>query len=451
MDLDAKQQEAVDLCLSRRNRIVAVTGAAGTGKTTIIKTVADALLKEQYRVVIAAPTGKAARRITQATGHRAVTMHRMLEYPRPGERDEKTGKPINPGIPKRGRKNPLDYDAIIVDEYAMVNYELDRNVIDALGRGARLLVFGDISQLPPIEPYQVKTTDTTAFERHLARCSIALEHVYRQAGDSGILDAAGRVRKGTLPKRTEDFNYLFSEKPIDVLKTLVSGTDAAYSHDFRLLGNQIIVPQRKGWVGTAALNRLLRDILNPNAGAYDELELPRTKHNDDPDNPMYVCVGDKVVCTENTYDMRDYQRRYGEYNDKGQGIESTFINTPESSCMLNGETGIITRISDDGSIHIDMGDRTVDVPSTYVEHSWKKDTYYDIDPRKHIDLAYALTTHKCQGSEFDHVIYVINRSSLFMLNRKNTYTAITRAKKTVRVITDQRGLQLALRPEIKAK
>lgn len=441
MELDAKQREAVQLCLNRSKRIVAVTGAAGTGKTTIIKYIAEEFDEQDIKVTIAAPTGKAARRITQATGLRAQTVHKLLEYPRPGELDE-DGKIRDSGQPKRCRKFPLTAQVVIVDEYAMMNTELDRNVIDALDRGARLLCFGDVNQLAPIEPYKLKKIDETPFEKHLKKTSITLEHIYRQIADGGILHAADRVRKGQMPRRHSDFRYEFTEKPVDYLLEKVSD-------DFLSVNNQIIVPTKKGWVGTKAVNRLLRDMLNPNAGILHELQLPRNKHDEDPDHPMVISVGDKVVCTENTYDMRDYQQRYTSFSDKGYGRESSFIETPECFLMMNGETGVITKLHDDGSIDIDMGDRTVCVPSMYVEFNYRRSNFYEVDPRRRIDLAYALTTHKCQGSEYDRVMYVINRSNRWMLDRKNFYTAVTRARNQVTVVTDQRGLQMALRPEVR--
>ena len=226
------------------------------------------------------------------------------------------------------------------------------------------------------------------------------------------------------------------EQPVEFITSEVEDS-------YRRIDRQIIVPTKKGWVGTRALNRVLRDRLNPNANTYDEVELPRHSYDKDPDNPMLISIGDKVVCTENTYDMRDYQMRYETFNSRGHGLASYFIDTPDTHLMLNGETGLVTFIGEDGTLHIDMGDRTVSVPHTYTEYNFRKGNFYDVDPRKRIDLAYALTTHKCQGSEYEEVIYLINRSNMWMLNRKNTYTAVTRARHRVLFVCDQRGLQMA--------
>src|SRR5262245_39068034 len=145
MDLHPLQQRAVELCLDFKNpqRTVAISGQAGTGKTTIIKNVYSELVQRGYIVSVCAPTGKAARRITQLTGSPARTIHRLLEYPKPGERDPDTGEALNTSQPSRCSSNPLPHHVILADEYAMVGYELDRNLLDALRPGSRLLTFGD--------------------------------------------------------------------------------------------------------------------------------------------------------------------------------------------------------------------------------------------------------------------------------------------------------------------
>lgn len=443
--LDDKQLEAVEMCLDEKKRIAAVTGPAGTGKTTIIREVARRLRENDKSYIVCAPTGKAARRITEATGLPALTIHRLLEYPRPGERDPDTGKVLSATDPKRDHNNPLLYDVVIADEYMMVNYELDRNLIDALGRG-RLLVFGDVHQLRPIEPSKSKVQDIAPFEKHLKRASVHLDHVYRQGEGSGILSNANRIRKGSMPTRTDDFKFLVTDKPVAILRSAVQQCLES-GIDFRSIDNQIIVPTRKTWIGTNALNTMLKIVLNPDA----EFDLTLPRHSWDEKNGFRcdVSVGDKVVCTENTYDMRNYDDRFTEFDNDGMGIMDSYLECPDTKMMLNGETGVITEIHADGSLEIDMGDRTVEVPSIYAEYSWSRKDMFDVDPRKRIDLAYALTTHKCQGSEFKSVIYVINKSCAFMLNRLNYYTAVTRARDVVYVVSDQRSMQYALRPEQK--
>ena len=442
MELSPEQKEAVDLCLNPANRIVAITGQAGTGKTTIIKTLAEYYNEKGTPFVLCAPTGKAARRITEATGFKAVTMHRLLEYPKPGERNPETGEVLDTTHPKRGYKIPLDQKVVIADEYAMVNHSLSRNLMDALGSGARLICFGDINQLAPIEKDKIKSEDSTPFEKLLDRVSYRLDRVFRQSGDSGILFNADRIRRGLMPVSKDDFKVNFILNPVKVLSQYVLD-NLENDLDFRSVKNQIIVADRKSWIGTRKLNRMLRDALNEYP--VDEFDLPR--YSWDELNPVRIGVGDKIINTENRYDMRHYDDRYGYFRDDGTPAVESYIDVPPSKEFLNGEIGIVTEIFADGSFHVDVGDRLVEVPAYYNEYNHKNGSVFPIDPRKGIDLAYAVTTHKVQGSEFDNVVYVMNRSVSYMYDRKNFYTAVTRAKSHVQVMTDQNSLQAAMRLE----
>jgi len=448
MQLHPIQAEAVELCLDETKRIVAITGPAGSGKTTIIKAVTERLEQQSKIIGLCAPTGKAARRITQATNYEAVTIHRLLEYPKPGERDPETGKPMNPGQPKRDHQNPLWHDIIICDEYAMVNYELDRNLIDALKRGARLIVVGDVYQLPPIEQNQAQQQQPAPFERHLERegATIKLEHVFRQAEDGGILTAANQIRLGRTPTKADDFQYVFTENhPAYLMKYL----ENCHEQDikFNTLDRQIITPEKKSWIGTGPLNLKLQQLYNRDNLEMDCLYLPRHSW-EKTSGELTIARGDKLVCTENTYDMRDYHERYAEFGDNELGIQSTFIPVPPHKMMLNGEIGIVEDIFADGSFYLDVGDRTVHIPASFNEYNFHKDSFYPKDPRRSIDLAYALTTHKSQGSEFERVIYLMSHTKPFMLNRRNFYTAVTRARDHVLVIADQRAIQYGLRPYV---
>ena len=160
---DKTQAEAIGACCDISRRIVPVTGAAGTGKTTILQNVYKTLKARGHQVVLCAPTGKAAKRIQEATGIRARTIHRLLEYPHPGERDEKTGKTLISTDPKRDRQNPIDFDVVLVDEYAMVSVEVHRNLIDALPHGGIIRMFGDANQLQPIESSKRLQAEPSSF------------------------------------------------------------------------------------------------------------------------------------------------------------------------------------------------------------------------------------------------------------------------------------------------
>ena len=444
--LDQKQIDAVAISADLSKRIVAISGPAGSGKTTIIENTVNKLNETHEIVVICAPTGKAARRIKEATGLDAVTIHKLLEYPRPGERDEKTGEPMKSGVPRRGRVTPLDAKVIIVDEYAMVNWELHNNLIAALPSGGVIRAFGDVHQLPPIESYKV--TDNagkkmeTPFEKLLKRPdSVNLETVYRQAEGSNILLNADKIRRGHTPqvnKDLGDFYIRLSDDPVKALKTLVlEGMEN--SVDFRSVTNQIITPTKKTWIGTQKLNVMLRNLLNPRPEQTQSL--PRHKWDKD---GLTLGLGDKIVCTTNTYDMRDYYDRFAEWTETGTPIMHTFITCPATKQMLNGETGRVTAINPDGGIECDFGDRIVEIPAQYDEYWAERDTVITTQPQRELDLAYALTTHKCQGSQFSHVVYLMNRSAQFILSRQNFYTAVTRAKDRVDIITDQTALKVAV-------
>lgn len=454
VELDGQQLEGVSLCVDLKHRLAAVTGAAGTGKTTIIRKVYETLVGKGISVVLAAPTGKAARRIKEATGINALTIHKLLQYNRPGERDAETGEPLDVTKPKRNRQNPLDYKVILVDEYAMVNYELHDNMMAALPSGGCIRAFGDVNQLPPIEKDSAKVVDSrltsvklTPFQKLIARPddSVILEHVYRQAEGSNILMNADKIRRGhSIPMNVDqgDFYVRLTSAPIPMLKSAILEALKA-GIDYRQINNQIIVPSKKSWVGTKALNSVLRDLLNPNPKQTTEL----MRHEYDKDR-VVVGLGDKVVCTENTYDLRDYFERYAEWTEDMKPVPHSYIPCPETKQMLNGETGIIIAIYPDGSLEIDFGDRIVEVPRTMSEYWEKRDTVIDVYPGKSIDLAYALTTHKCQGSEFDQIMYILNKSMIYSQSRQNFYTAVTRAKKRVTIIADQASIRTSLQKVI---
>jgi exodeoxyribonuclease V alpha subunit len=225
------------------------------------------------------------------------------------------------------------------------------------------------------------------------------------------------------------------------MKYIQNATDAGI--EFNTLENQIISPLRSSWIGTIPLNMRLQQYYNSTNLVDQCIELPR--HTWD-HNTVNVARGDKVVCTENTYDMRNYHDRYEKFNDEDIGLDSTFITTPDHSVMLNGETGIVEDIFADGSLLVRMEDRSVFIPATYQEYNYYSDNFHPVDPRKRVDLAYVLTTHKCQGSEFNRVVYVISGTRPHMLNRRNFYTAVTRAREHVMTICDQKALAHSLRP-----
>lgn len=443
---DEAQQRAIVMSCDLSKRLVAVSGAAGSGKTTIIRKAYEHFQKEHIGVVLAAPTGKAARRIKEATGIDAVTIHKLLEYNRPGERDPKTGKPLDVTQPKRDRSNPLYYRVVIVDEYAMVNHELHNNLLAALPSGGCIRAFGDIHQLPPIESYKVTDSKNvradTPFEKVIKMPhSVVLENVYRQGEGSNVLDAANKIRKGHTPPINQDlgdFYIKITDKPLDILRAHVKEM-LEKGVDYRAIQNQIITPTKKSWVGTQRLNGMLRSILNPRP----EQQIELVRHLWDKDK-CTVGIGDKIVCTSNTYDMRPYFERFSEWTEDMVPMMESYIPCPPTKQMLNGETGIITQIYPDGGMDIDFGDRIVELPASYEEYWSQKDMVIDVSPQRDIDLAYALTTHKCQGSEFEQICYVLNKSAQYVQSRQNLYTAVTRARSKALVITDQSSIRVSI-------
>lgn len=418
---DDKQNEAIDACCDLSKRIVAVTGEAGTGKTLLIKEVARQLSAAGYTVQSSAPTGKAAKRIKEATGLEAMTNHRMLGYGTPlehEEEDEKTGKKkivkVSTG-PKFFKRYPMPYDTILCDEYAMVNEEINRNLIDALKSGARICVFGDVNQLKPIEEDKRLEGQPSPFMRALAKFSaVTLVTNHRQDEGSGIASNGRLILQGRMPRRLDDFTITHTDKPVQVVQEFVKAQLDA-GENYSDTEHQIITAMNKSWIGTKKLNLVIQAMFWYRDRPY--IDLPRYKAwSGEDEGPIRVQIGSKVVYTANTYDLGN-----------GQSV-------------FNGEVGMVCEIDyADGSVDIDLGDRIITVPPWLIT---VKDNGQVIegDPRRNIDHAYVLTTHKCQGSEFKHVCYVLNKSTTYVQSRRNFYTAITRARKHCTLITDAQSL-----------
>lgn len=410
LTLDSLQTQAIDLCCSTNERIVGVTGQAGTGKTTIMRQVYEALADAGHDIALAAPTGKAAKRISEATGIPATTIHRLLEFTHPGDPDPNTGKVTGVSVPRRRPDNPLEQSVILVDEASMINKQLWRDLIDAMSRGAIIRCFGDVNQLPPIEDdYNDKTP--SPFQKVLKDFkSVRLEHIYRQGEGSGIVKNGHRVLHGMMPFVADDFKIIWTGElaPNDPVSRLLKFVTDHPEIDFNSLDNQIITPINKSWIGQYELNIKLQQLIQKDK-IFDAIMLPRPRW--EKDKTCMIVPGDKVIWRKNDYKLEIY----------------------------NGETGRIVDVVND-VISIDFGDRVVGVPP-WVEYLDADGNTKGYDPREQIDLAYAVTTHKSQGSEYQHSVYVIDKSSYSMHHRNNLYTAITRARKSAFVITDQRSLQ----------
>ena len=436
MLLDAEQQAAVNSCVDTAKRLVSVTGEAGTGKTTIIRQTCDLLQEKNISFAIAAPTGKAARRIREATGYPATTIHKLLEFNRP-DMDEETGEATSVSGPARTRSNPLDQYVIIVDEYAMVSTALHRDLVAAIPSAGCLRTFGDVRQLPPIENGDL-ADPTSPFSKCLAMPNtFALNNIYRQAEGNGIIEVARRITRGQFFTSNTDVSVQLGDAVLHTLYGSLTNSDT----DWRDINNQIISPARKSDIGTIRLNNILQARFNPEMPG--KIELPRNKW--EVKNKVYVSIGDKVVCNTNSYDLRDYGERFSEYNNRGVGLMGSFIPCPETKQMLNGEVGRVVDIDALGVLEIDFGDRVVELPPTVEEYSARHSRHFNYDPRKVIELAYALTTHKCQGSQYDNVCYIMASCAFYNLSRPNFYTGVTRAVKHATIISDQRSLATSLK------
>jgi len=410
LNLDNEQRQAIEVCCDLDRRVVPVTGPAGSGKTTILQHVFRTLYKHGSQVVLCAPTGKAAKRIKEATGIDACTIHRLLEYPHPGEVDQNTGKTLISTDPKRDRINPILPKVVLADEYNMLSVEVHRNLLDALPHGGVIRMFGDADQLQPIETNKRLQAEPSSFLKMLDKFDgIRLKTIHRQAEGSNIIANGRRIISGQMPLRKEDFELKITDEPVQAVLDFIQD-NLTEDIDYGTIYNQIISPTKVGWVGTEALNAAIQQLLQPMTKPY--IEIARHKWSKIEEQRIYI--GDKVIYTVNNYPLE----------------------------VFNGETGLVTKFLDDGGIEVDFGDKSIIIPVS-LEMEGRHGTYYT-NPQKDLDLAYVITTHKAQGSEYNKVCYVMNRSRSFLLNRKNLYTGITRAKEKVTIITDAKSINLSL-------
>lgn len=407
---DELQQLAIRLCCSTDARIVSVTGQAGTGKTTIMKTVYHAFTDAGHNVVLAAPTGKAAKRIQEATGIPAMTIHRLLEFSHPGDPDEKTGKPIGISMPKRGPYHPLPYTVILVDEYSMVTTNLNRQLIDAMRTGSMLRAFGDANQLPPIEDFVVSSAplpEDSPFKKFLKRFpAVKLKNIYRQGEGSDVVFNAHRILNKMCPQERGDFKLILGTDQQPSLLRLVEDEP----EEFRSLAYQVITPTHRGWIGTRDLNNKMQQIIQGHNMSRAHV-IPRDKWDK---TELSLVEGDKILWTKNDYVLE----------------------------IFNGETGHVVAF-EDGQVVIDFGDRTISVPPI-IKYEKPDGTHAAYDPRKCIRLAYAITTHASQGSEYDSVVYMMDKYSMVLQDQSNFYTGVTRAKRRATVIADRWSFQKAV-------
>ena len=383
--LTEEQRQAV--CLALQEKLLIITGGPGTGKTTILQAVIRLLEEKKLRIHLASPTGRAAKRLAEVTGHEATTLHRLLEWnPREG------------GF-QRNARNPLETDFVVVDEVSMLDILLTHHLLQAIPLAATLLLVGDADQLPSVGPGTV-LRDLLGVAGIPA---IRLTTIFRQAAESRIVSNAHRVNQGQLPDlsvpaadQAQDFFFLSEEDPTRLQQLIVDlahrRLPARYGLD-PLADIQVLTPMHRGPIGAGQLNAALQAALNPpRAGAAELLRGGRIFR-----------VGDRVLQLRNNYDK----------------------------AVFNGDLGRIAAIDPiQQAIMVQVDDREVS---------------YDFSDADELTLAYAMTVHKSQGSEYPCVILVMHSTHYPMLQRNLLYTALTRAKRLLVVVGTQKALAIATR------
>lgn len=389
--LDEMQKKAV--FESIQHGVMILTGGPGTGKTTTINAMIHFFESEGLDLLLAAPTGRAAKRMTEATGYEAQTIHRLLEVNGNPEEEGNTGF-------SRNAENPLEADAIIIDEMSMVDLPLMYALADAVMPGTRLILVGDSNQLPSVGPGSVlkDIISSGCFS------VVKLTKIFRQAGESDIVVNAHKINRGEpvlLDNKSRDFFFLKRQDAnviISVVLTLIQKKLPKYVnaqiHDI-----QVLTPMRKGLLGVERLNKILQEYLNPPDKSKNEREYGERLFRE----------GDKVMQIKNNYQLEwEVKTKYGMTVDKGLGI-------------FNGDMGIIKSIN--------TYEETVTVE--YDEHRLVEYPYGLLDE---LELAYAITVHKAQGSEYPAVIIPLLQGPRQLYYRNLLYTAVTRAKSCVTLV-----------------
>mgnify|MGYP004534121643 FL=1 len=401
MILSEKQKEAIRTI--NDNNVTIITGGPGTGKTTIIKSIIEIYKQRKYKIVLCAPTGRAAKRMTETTGEEAQTLHRLLEI----------GKVDDDVFYKKDKDfegAPIDADIIIVDEMSMVDMFVMSYLLDCIYLGTKLILVGDTDQLPSVGPGSV-LKDIISSEKI---STVHLDKIFRQAARSKIIVNAHRVNNGQKfiqkddaelsENAKEDFFFIKEnnqEKILEQVLSLCNGRLKKFG-DYDFFENiQVLTPTKKGMLGTKELNKSLQQELNP----------PREGEPEKASMGAVFRIGDRIMQTKNNYDMY-WERREGDSIETGNGV-------------FNGEIGTITNINEkEKNIRIKFDDDKV--------------CWYEFNDLEQIDHSYCITIHKAQGSEFDVVIMIVPQAAPMLLTRNLLYTGLTRAKKLLIVIGNDR-------------
>ena len=399
IDLSEKQKEAIKAI--NDNNVCVITGGPGTGKTTIIKTIIDIFKYNEMKPVLCAPTGRAAKKMTEATGEEAKTLHRLLEI---GKLSDE-----NPSMYKEVSVAPIDGDIVIVDEMSMVDLFLMNYLCKALYKGTKLVLVGDIDQLPSVGPGNVLKDIIESEEI----TTITLNKIFRQAAKSKIIVNAHRVNEGIgfITKQEiedganadeyidDDFFFVDERNKEKILYNIItlSGERLKNYGDYDFFKNiQVITPTKKGELGTKELNKILQQTINPSMETKKERKFGDSIFRE----------GDRIMQIKNNYDI--YWEKKEPRFEYGSGV-------------FNGEFGTICNIDEESK-------------QVKIKFDDDKEVWYQFAELDQIEHAYAITVHKAQGSEFDVVLMPISQTAPMLLTRNLLYTGMTRARKLLIII-----------------
>lgn len=413
ISLSTEQMEAVSGAVF--NGVTVITGGPGTGKTTILRAVTMLLREMGYTVALAAPTGRAAKRIKESTGYRGYTIHRLLEASIDEKKDEV--------IFRRNEENPLEVDAVIVDEASMIDVELMSRLLEACMDGTKLVLVGDVDQLPPVGPGSVLRDIIESEYIH----TTLLKSIFRQAEESKIVVSAHEINRGEEPDLTytegDDLIFLPKSTYAEVREEIAKL--AAYEEA------QVITPTKRGQLGTASLNKMLQDKLNPREEWKQEVHKYRFEEEDIADEKLNSDAPQISMRNDKMDNSNDEIFRLGDRvmqikNNYGKQWKIPAVDI-EGLGLFNGDMGKIIEIdplSEIISVEFDEG----------------KVAKYERKDFKELQLSYAITVHKSQGSEFQMVVMPVANFGPVLGTKNLLYTGITRGKDNVILLGDERAL-----------
>ncbi|MED9883247.1 SF1B family DNA helicase RecD2 [Blautia sp.] len=405
--LDEMQKKAVTEAAS--HGLFILTGGPGTGKTTTINAIIRFFEGEGVELRLAAPTGRAAKRMTEATGYEAQTIHRMLELNGLPE-EEREGQAVHF---ERNAENPLDADVIIIDEMSMVDINLMHSLLLAVTAGTRLILVGDENQLPSVGPGNVLRDIIRSREFSV----VELKKIFRQASESDIVVNAHKINRGeqvTLSNKSRDFFFLKRQDADIIIRVVIALIQEKLPRyvEAKPFDIQVLTPMRKGLLGVERLNQILQRYLNPPDSSKKEKELGQGLFRE----------GDKVMQIRNNYQLEwEIRGRYGIPVDKGVGV-------------FNGDTGILKSINEFSE-------------TAEVEFEDGRCAEYSFKQLEELELAYAVTIHKSQGSEYPAVVIPLLSGPRMLLNRNLLYTAVTRARKCVTLVGSEETFREMIKNE----